>query len=145
MLRRFGLLMGQSYSVCLFRGYASFAHSGCLPTTAERSVKGNHAQQFVQASLGEGQFGREKFLLVVNDFEVAGHTALVAYRGEIGGFAVGLSALFQPDAKLAIALVGDKSVGNFAKCVLRGLLVSEQGLVILSFGDLQVGAQTSAG
>ena len=56
-----------------------------------------------------------------------------------------LRPLFQANAKLAVTLVGDESIGDLAKCVLDGLLVSEQRLVVLSFGNLEVGSQTSAG
>ncbi len=118
---------------------------GQLPASAEGAVEGDDAEEFLEACLGEADFGGEEFLFVVEDFEVAGDAALVADRGEVGGLAIGLGAEFLAGTEFAGSLVGDEAIGDFAEGVLDGFLVEGEGFLEAGLGELEVAAEGAAG
>ena len=79
---------------CRFSGFRPWpeARSRRLPATAQGTVERDDAEQFVELGLGQVQLGGEQFLFVVEHLQVAGHTAIVADVGQVGGLAVGLRA-----------------------------------------------------
>ena len=79
-------------------------------TAAERTVERHDAEQFTQPGLSQDQLGVEKFLFVVEHFQVAGDAAFVADVRQIGGAAMSLRILLLARAKFPRALVGDEAI-----------------------------------
>ena len=75
---------------------------GRLPAAAQGAVKLDHAEEFVEPGLGQDQFGVEKFLLVVEDFQITGHAAFVADVRQSRRVPVRLGALFLPGAEFRV-------------------------------------------
>src|SRR5262249_22433344 len=118
---------------------------GFGPAAAEGAVNLDHTEQFIAPRLGKAEFGVEKFLLVVEHFEIAGDAALVAHVGHVGRVALGLCSCLLLLAKFLRALVGDESVGNFAEGALHSLLIDRERFLEAGLGQLEVAAKASAG
>src|SRR5262245_22789286 len=127
------------------RGSSGVQLGGFSPAAAQGTVKLDHAEKFIATGLSEAEFRVEKFLLVVEHFKVAGDAALVTNIGHVGRVAVGLRQLLLLLAKLAVALVGNKTVGNFPKGVLHRLLVARERFLKARLGQFQFAPQPPTG
>ena len=116
-----------------------------LPASAEGAVELDETLVFGAASLSQSELGGKKRTLAVEDFEERGGTARVAHVGEADGFLQVGDGLFLAHANLVEFLVADEGVGNVAEGVLNGLLVGEQSLLMLRFGQFEISAESAAG
>src|SRR5262245_53241164 len=88
-------------------------------STAQGTVQLDDTDKFVALRPGKRQLGVKQRLLVVEDFEVAGHAPFIANVGQLGSLTIGRSAFLEPRAELAESPVRDEAVGHIAEGTLR--------------------------
>src|SRR4029077_18033549 len=82
--------------------------------------------------------------LAVQYLEISGRTALVAHDGEADRLGQITYRLFLANSHLMEFLISDQSIGHISQGVLNGLLVCEQSLLVLRFGEMKIPSKGAA-
>ncbi len=116
-----------------------------LPAAAEGLINRNECQEFVGLGLGKIEFGGEVVGFVSENLEVAGYSTGIANVGEARGILGGRGEKLLLLAKFSIFAIGNQRVGSVAERLLNGLLVAEDGFLLLGFGESDARANSSGG
>ena len=110
----------------------------CLPAAAKRAIELHETLILVATRLRKSEFRGKERPLAVQDFEISGGAALVAHDGEADRLGQVSYGLLLANSHLMKFLISDQGIGHISEGVLNGLLVSDQSLLVLRFGQMQV-------
>src|SRR6266481_3655040 len=114
-----------------------------LPASAQRPVKLHETLIFVPSRLRQSEFSSEERPLAVQNFEISGGTSLVAHDGKANRLFQICHELLLANSHLMEFLVCDQGVRYISEGALNGLLVGEQSLLVLRFGEVQISPKGS--
>ena len=98
----------------------------------------------VASGLSESELRRKKGSLTVQYFEIRGGAALVAHIGKTHGLLQVADGIFLAQPYLVKFLIADECIGNISEGSLNGLLIRDQRLRVLGFGQLEISTESSA-
>src|SRR5882762_9301017 len=134
--------MFQGLSDCVLYGYYQWRihsfRSHLLPTAAKRPIELYETLVLVASRRRQSELRSKKRPLTVQHFEISGGTTLVAHDGEADRLLQIFHDLFLANSHLMKFLICDQGIGHISEGVLNGLLVSDQSLLVLRFGQMQV-------
>jgi len=116
-----------------------------LPASAKRPIKLHETLIFIPSSLRQSEFRGEQRPLAVQHFEISGGAALVAHVGEADRLIQVCYELLLLNSHLMEFLVCDQGIGYISEGALNGLLVDEQSLLVLRFGEVQISSKGAPG
>ena len=112
--------------------------SRLLPTTAKRPIELYETLVLVAPRRCQSEFRCKERPLAVQHFEISSRTTLVAHDGEADRLLQIFHELLLANSHLVKFLIADQGIGHISKGVLNCLLVSNQSLRVLRFGQTQV-------
>ena len=114
-----------------------------LPTTAERLVQLDYAQQFVQPNLPEIQFRLEQIAIGVERIELGIHTAGISCIRQAFPIFESRDQRLLRNTAFSHPLVSNQGVRHFCKRGLDRLLILNERAVSLGLRESDVRSQTS--
>jgi hypothetical protein len=112
-----------------------------LPTPAKCLIKLHETLIFIPSSLRQSEFRGKQRPLAVQHFQISGGTALVAHVGEADRLVQVCYELLLLNSHLMEFLVSDQGIGYISEGALNGLLVGQQSLLVLRFGEVQISSK----
>ena len=102
-----------------------------LPAASKRLIELHKALIFVTPRLRQSELGIVERALTIEDLEIGGDASPVARKREVYRVLQVVDSFSLANPHLMIFLISDQGIGDITEGPLDGLLVSNQGLLVL--------------